>query len=109
MKQKVLLYNPKAVFFDMPLALLAIGSALDADKYEVVIIDGRITEDVNAALDQYADNAICLGVTCLTGAPLKDAYDVSQKFKESHPGIPVVWGGWHTSLLERRHWRNVVL
>ena len=28
---KVVLYNPQAVFFTMPLALLAIGSELDPD------------------------------------------------------------------------------
>ena len=39
---KVVLYNPKAVFFTMPLALLAIGSELDPEKYEVVIVDGRL-------------------------------------------------------------------
>ena len=33
---KVVLYNPKAVFFTMPLALLAIGSELDPEVYEVV-------------------------------------------------------------------------
>ena len=39
---KVVLYNPQAVFFTMPLALLAIGSELDPARYEVVIIDARL-------------------------------------------------------------------
>ncbi len=43
---KVVLYNPRAVFFTMPLALLAIGSELDPDIYEVVIIDARASIDV---------------------------------------------------------------
>lgn len=38
MRNTIILYNPKAVFFDMPLALLAIGSALDATKHKVVIM-----------------------------------------------------------------------
>ena len=42
---KVVLYNPQAVFFTMPLALLAIGSELDPDVYEVVTIDGRLDPD----------------------------------------------------------------
>jgi anaerobic magnesium-protoporphyrin IX monomethyl ester cyclase len=33
---KVVLYNPRAVFFTMPLALLAVGSHLDPERYEVV-------------------------------------------------------------------------
>jgi len=42
---KVVLYNPRAVFFTMPLALLAIGSELNPDLYEVVTIDGRLESD----------------------------------------------------------------
>ena len=36
-RHKVVLYNPQAVFFTMPLALLAIGSELDPEIYEVII------------------------------------------------------------------------
>ena len=64
---KIVLYNPKAVFFTMPLALLAIGSALDPEKYEVVIVDGRLDADPIAALEPHLDDALCLGVTVLTG------------------------------------------
>ena len=45
---KVVLYNPQAVFFTMPLALLAIGSELDPERYEVVIVDGRLEADAQA-------------------------------------------------------------
>lgn len=31
MRHKVILYNPPAVFWTMPLALLAVGSALDPE------------------------------------------------------------------------------
>ena len=41
-RRKVVLYNPQAVFFTMPLALLAVGSHLDPQRYEVVIVDGRL-------------------------------------------------------------------
>ncbi len=35
-RRKIVLYNPQAVFFTMPLALLAIGSELDPQTYEIV-------------------------------------------------------------------------
>jgi len=44
-RRKVVLYNPQAVFFTMPLALLAIGSELEPDLYEVVIVDARLDAD----------------------------------------------------------------
>ncbi|KAA1244134.1 radical SAM protein [Aquimarina sp. RZ0] len=98
LKKKVLLYNPKAVFFDMPLALLAIGSALDSEKYEVIIVDGRIEEDPVEIFKQHLQEAICFGVTALTGSPIKDALEVTRKIKDEQKELPVIWGGWHTSL-----------
>ena len=90
---KVVLYNPKAVFFTMPLALLAIGSALDPEQYEVVIVDGRLEPDPLAALEPHLDDALCLGVTVLTGAPISDALGVSRAVKQRRPTLPIVWGG----------------
>lgn len=98
MKKTVLLYNPKAVFFDMPLALLAIGSVLDAERYEVIIVDGRIDEHPLETLKKHLENAICLGVTALTGSPIKDALFISSEVKKINKNLPIIWGGWHTSL-----------
>jgi anaerobic magnesium-protoporphyrin IX monomethyl ester cyclase len=97
-RQKVILYNPDAVFFTMPLALLAVGSNLDPERYEVVIVDGRLEKDPVQAVTSQLDGAICLGVTVLTGAPIKDAIRISRAVKAARPDITVVWGGWHPSL-----------
>ena len=67
-RRKVVLYNPRAVFFTMPLALLAIGSELDPAKYEVIIVDGRLDPDPAKTLARLLPGAVCLGVTVLTGA-----------------------------------------
>ena len=99
MKHTVVLYNPYAVFYTMPLALIAIGSYLDAEKYNVVIIDGRLEKDpmkkISEALQQ---NVVCFATTVLTGGPIKDALKISRAVKEIFPLIPIVWGGWHPSL-----------
>ncbi len=100
-RRKVVLYNPNAVFFTMPLALIAIGSALDPTRYEVVIVDGRLEDDPEAAVAVHLDDALCLGVTVLTGAPIRDALRISRFAKSQHPDLPVVWGGWHPSLFGR--------
>jgi anaerobic magnesium-protoporphyrin IX monomethyl ester cyclase len=89
------------VFFTMPLALLAIGSELDPDLYEVVIIDGRLDPDAENAVLAQPDEAVCLGITVLTGAPISDALRISRAAKRAHPSIPVVWGGWHPSMFAR--------
>ena len=98
MRRRVVLYNPKAVFFTMPLGLLAVGSHLDREKYEVVIIDGRLETDPAKAVVEALEGALCLGVSVLTGRPIRDAIEVSRAAKARFPDLPVVWGGWHPSL-----------
>src|SRR5215210_4386898 len=98
-KHTVVLYNPKAVFYTMPLALIAIGSYLDPLKYNVVIVDGRLEKDpLPKIFSALRDNAICFAATVLTGGPIKDALRISRAVKQKFYNMPVVWGGWHPSL-----------
>lgn len=101
MRLKVVLYNPHAVFFTMPLALMAVGSELDPDKYEVIIVDARLERDPRTAVLSHIEGALCFGVTVLTGAPIADAVNMSRAVKEARPDLPVVWGGWHPSMFAR--------
>jgi radical SAM superfamily enzyme YgiQ (UPF0313 family) len=98
MRHTVVLYNPRAVFYTMPLALVALGSALDRSRFDVVIIDGRLERDPERAVAEAVRTALCVGVTVLTGAPIRDALAVSRAVKAAAPSCPVIWGGWHPSL-----------
>ncbi len=98
---KVVLYNPWAVFYTMPLALLAIGSELDPEIYEVVIVDARTDAHAEHTVLSHIDAAVCLGVTVLTGAPISDALRVSRSAKRARPDLTVIWGGWHPSMFSR--------
>jgi len=100
-RPKVVLYNPWAVFYTMPLALLAIGSELDPDLYEVVIVDARVESDATGTVLAHIGEAVCFGVTVLTGAPISDALAVSRAVKRARPELTVVWGGWHPSMFSR--------
>jgi radical SAM superfamily enzyme YgiQ (UPF0313 family) len=97
-RRKIVLYNPTAVFFTMPLALLAIGSELDPGKYQVIIVDGRLDPDAENTIAAHMQDALCLGVSVLTGAPISDALRISRAAKRARPDIPVIWGGWHPSM-----------
>jgi radical SAM superfamily enzyme YgiQ (UPF0313 family) len=97
-RKKVVLYNPPAVFYTMPLGLLAVGSDLDPSRFEVVIVDARLEKDPIGALLARLGDAFCLGVGVLTGAPIRDAAAASRAAKALRPDLPVVWGGWHPSL-----------
>ncbi len=100
-RHKVVLYNPQAVFFTLPLALLAIGSELDPEVYEVIIVDGRLESDAESVVLSHLDGALCVGITVLTGAPISDALRLSRAVKRARPDLPVVWGGWHPSMFAR--------
>src|SRR6185436_5542779 len=88
------------LFYTMPLPLLAVGSALDPQRYEVRIVDGRIDDGRTRVLDEI-DDAACLAITVHTGAPIRDALQVSRAAKARRPGLPIVWGGWYPSLFPR--------
>ena len=95
MRPRVVLDNPQCVFWTMPLALVAIGSALDSTRFEVVIIDGRLEPDPVAALRRALDErTVCVGITVLTGAPIRDALAATRAVRAGRPDLPVIWG-WH--------------
>jgi len=97
-KPRIVLYNPRAPFFTMPLALVAIGSAIDRSRFDVEIVDGRFEADPIARLLAATDGALCLGVTVLTGTPIGDALAATEAVRAARPSCRIVWGGWHPSL-----------
>jgi radical SAM superfamily enzyme YgiQ (UPF0313 family) len=99
-RRRIILYNPEAVFFTMPLALVAVGSALDRLRYDVRVIDGRFEGDGATAVLAAMNDAdvLFVGMSVLTGAPIRDASRVARAIKDVHPSVPIVWGGWHPSL-----------
>ena len=82
----------------MPLALIALASALERKRFDVCIIDGRLEDKPAERVVRESEDALCVGVTVLTGAPLRDALAVTKAVKVSRPECPIVWGGWHPSL-----------
>jgi anaerobic magnesium-protoporphyrin IX monomethyl ester cyclase len=58
-RKKIVFYNPRAVFFTMPLGLLAVASALDRARYDVVIIDARLEADPLGKLLEALEGCAC--------------------------------------------------
>jgi len=96
--ERVLLYNPVSESYTMPLGLMAVGSYLPPPQYDVRIYDGRI--DPDAFFDELSRGDVrAVGLSVLTGRPIQDALSVSRRAKEIRPDVPIVWGGWHPSIL----------
>src|SRR5258705_12632105 len=97
-RHKIVLYNPMAVFHTMPLALLAVGSNLAPKHFDVRITDARISSNAQADVLNEIEDALCFGVTMLTGRPIADALKILRAVKNKRPDLTTVVGGWHPSL-----------
>lgn len=88
-RPRVLLYNPRGESHILPLALIHIGSMLP--EFDVQIIDGRIELTPESTLAELSDEAVCVGVTVLTGKPILDALRASRAVKRRNPNVPIIW------------------
>jgi anaerobic magnesium-protoporphyrin IX monomethyl ester cyclase len=98
-KERVVLFNPQSDFYAMPLGLLAVGSALPAESYDVSIFDARIDNLAEQRVLEAAQGAACAGMTVFSGPSIGNALRLSRELKRRYPAVPVVWGGWHPSIL----------
>ncbi|HEX6738057.1 MAG TPA: radical SAM protein [Vicinamibacteria bacterium] len=96
-RRPVVLYNPRGEGHILPLALVHVGSMLGDRRVE--IIDGRLELAPEAKVCELVKDAVCLGVSVLTGMPIRDAVRVTAAARAVRPDLPVIWGGWHPSLL----------
>ncbi len=46
-----------------------------------------------------AGGALYVGLSVMTGWQIRDAVAISRAIKDAYPDIPVVWGGYHASML----------
>ena len=94
MKKTIILYNPIAPYYTMPLQYMALASVIDKEKYDIKIIDARIEKSVKRAHDKVKEllpGAVCIGVSIITGTAIKDAVVVSAMTKSLAPDVPVIW------------------
>src|SRR5487761_956611 len=82
-----------------PLGLLAISTPLLRAGYDVRIIDSTITPDYRKRILDEVKDALCLGISLVTGPMISETVEISRAVKRWNRKLPVVLGGWHPSLL----------
>ena len=101
-KRTIVLYNPNPKRnekkYDVALALLSVSSMLDKEGFDIKIMNHSDEDVVNKLLEQCRE-AICFGLTVMTGNQIGDAAMVSKLIKENYPELPIIYGGWHASIL----------
>jgi radical SAM superfamily enzyme YgiQ (UPF0313 family) len=82
-----------------PLGLLAISTPLLRAGYTIRIIDSTITPDFKKRVLEEVKDALCLGVSLVTGPMIKETVEIARAVKKWNKDFPVILGGWHPSLL----------
>ena len=110
MKNSVILFFPKTekdnVNKNTPTAILKIGSELKGSGYKVIPIDERFEENYENRLKDSLNDAVCFGVSVMTGYQIHGGLKASSFVKRMKEDVPVVWGGWHPSLLPEETLEN---
>lgn len=103
-KKRILLIYPKmgmpgSLVQHMPLSLLYASIDSIKDGFEIDIVDVRLKPDLwEVDIASKIDNdTVLIGISVMTGAPIRNALDISRWLKTEHPSIPVVWGGPHAT------------
>ncbi|MGH9494681.1 MAG: B12-binding domain-containing radical SAM protein [Candidatus Sulfotelmatobacter sp.] len=81
-----------------PLSLLCLASPLLEAGFDVKLIDNLVSPNYEEAILRETENALCLGISVLTGPHIGAAIRVSRSVKKLRPDLPIIFGGWHASL-----------
>lgn len=99
--KKVVLFFPAFASTEAtaPLGLLSIATPLLRSGYEVVLIDSTITPNFKQRVLEEVKDAICLGISLVTGPMIRETAEISRAVKAWNKDFPIILGGWHPSLL----------
>jgi radical SAM superfamily enzyme YgiQ (UPF0313 family) len=101
MTNKVVLFYPPYAGQPLgpPLSLLSLASPLLQQGFQVSIVDGSIDPDFKRTVAQEIQDALCFGISLLTGQVIRPAIEVARLVRRLRPELPIIFGGWHPSLL----------
>ena len=104
MKNKIVFFFPSFASTEAtaPLGILAVATPLLRAGYEVCLIDSTITPHFKKRVLEEARDALCLGVSLVTGPMIRETVEIARALKEWNPDFPIILGGWHPSLLPKQ-------
>lgn len=111
MKNKVVLFHGRASSVEKeirvaPLALLHVSSFLVKDGFDVRIISDSLNSDPMEETLSQCEESLCLGITAMTGSQISEGLKLAGAVRERYPELPIVWGGWHPSIMPRSTMEN---
>lgn len=89
-----------------PLPILAVSAPLFAAGYEVTMIDANVDAGWLRRVVEESRDALLLGISCMTGPQIHFALEAAQAVRDAGLKLPIVWGGYHPSILPEQTSRN---
>jgi anaerobic magnesium-protoporphyrin IX monomethyl ester cyclase len=89
-----------------PLALIHVAAPLVEKGYDVRIVDSAVTPDSVSAVVNEARDAVCVGISMVTGPMITQGVEVARAVRAALPSVPIVAGGWHASILPAQTLRS---
>jgi len=104
MSRKVVFFFPSFASTEAtaPLGILAVATPLLRAGYEVTLIDSTITPNFQKRVLDEVKDALCLGISLVTGPMIRETVAIARAVKEWNPEFPIILGGWHPSLLPKQ-------
>jgi len=106
--RKVLLFSPpyQGKVFGPPLGVLSLASSIREEGFAPVIVDGAITPNFLDVIVKEVKDAFAFGISVLTGPMIRDAIAASHVVRQVRPELPIIYGGWHPTLLSAQTLRE---
>ncbi len=100
-RKKVVLFFPPYTGKTLgpPLGLLSLAAVLERSGWETRLIDGMVEPTYLKQISADIQDAVCFGVSLLTGPMILKAAEASKLVRRLSPRTPIVFGGWHPTLL----------
>ncbi|HWZ26126.1 MAG TPA: radical SAM protein [Verrucomicrobiae bacterium] len=104
MSKKVVFFFPSFASSEAtaPLGILAVATPLLRAGFSVRLIDSTITPDFKKRVLEEVKDAICLGISLVTGPMIRETVEIARAVKAWKPDFPIILGGWHPSLLPKQ-------
>src|SRR6202451_2796947 len=99
--RKIVFFFPSFASSDAtaPLGILAVATPLIRAGYQICLIDSTITPNYKKRVLEEVRDALCLGISLVTGPMIRETVEIARAIKEWNPEFPIILGGWHPSLL----------
>lgn len=98
---KIVLFSPPygGKVFGPPLGLLSLAGSLRLAGFRPLIVDGAIDAKFLDTIAREITDCAAFGVSLLTGPVIRHAIAASKLVRRLKPEIPIIFGGWHPTLL----------